>query len=188
MSQASRDFGGPRKGGEGARFTAPIILAMIVMSALAVTIWSITQQSHEIAQTTVETRAQEIVGPPCPSVLSAAIAQPLRPVNVFDFDGVAFARRFGEADCSAIAAKGLLGNGYQLVCQFSSPSVLAVRTGKGLYYFEPGPGREATLFVKDGAPRCVLASPYFARWKRAVTETDSQGRPTFAGVGKKAPL
>jgi hypothetical protein len=180
MPQATRDFGAPRKGGEGVRFTAPVIVGAVAACALAVTIWSIRQQSHEIAQTTVETQAQDIVGPPCRPVMRAAFAQPLQPVNVLDFDGVGFGRRFGEADCSAIAAKSLLGNGYQLVCQFSSPAVLSVKSDKGMFYFEPGPGRVATLFVLDGAPRCVLASPYFARWKRAVTETDAQGRPTFA--------
>ena len=179
MSHSTGDFGGPRKGGHGVQITAAVILASVAAVGVATTIWSVKQQSNEIAQATVETRAQDIVGPPCPQVLRAAYAQPLPPANVFDFDGVRFGRRFGEADCSAIARPSPLGNGYQLACQFSSPDILAVKSGKGLFYFEPGPGREATLFVLDGAPRCVLASPYFARWKRAVTETDVNGKATF---------
>ena len=82
-------------------------------------------------------------------------------------------------ESSAVARKGLLGNGYQLVCQFSSPAVLAVQTGKGLFYYEPGIGQKATVFVLDGTPRCVLASPFFAEWMRQVTETDANGRPTY---------
>jgi hypothetical protein len=98
------------------------------------------------------------------------------PINAFDFDNVKFGYRYGAADC---AATGSLFGGYQLVCQFSSPAVLSVNSDKGPFYFEPGVAREATLFVKNGRPRCVLASPEFAQWKRAVTETDERGQPTF---------
>ena len=179
MPPSPGDFGGPRKGGHGVQITAAVILASIVAVGVVTTIWSVKQQSDEIKQSTVETRAQDIVGAPCPRVSRAGYSQPLPTANVFDFDGVRFGRRFGEADCSAIARRSVIGNGYQLVCQFSSPDILAVKSDKGLFYFEPGPGQEATLFILDGAPRCVLASPYFARWKRAVTETDINGKATF---------
>jgi hypothetical protein len=162
MAQAVRDFGAPRVGGEGARLTTPMLAAAVVAGILAVISWSIVQQSDEIRQSTAEAHVQNIVGPPCPPV--ATLTRPYRPVNVFDFDGVAFGRRFGASECSAVARKSLLGNGYQLVCQFSSPAVLSVKTGRGLFYFEPGVGQAATLFVADGTPRCVLASPYFASW------------------------
>ena len=89
-------------------------------------------------------------------------------------------RLFGEAECSAVARNTLLGNGYEHLCQFSSPAVLSVVTAKGAYYFEPGIGQEASVFVANGVARCVMASPYFKRWKEAVTETDDAGAPTFA--------
>lgn len=187
MGRETRYFGAPRRGREGVRFPASVIVGAVAAAALAVTFWSIKQQSLEVAQATAETQAQDIVGPPCPRVSRGALAEPLRPVRVFDFDGVDFGRSFGEADCSAIAKKSLLGNGYQLVCQFSSPAVLAVKSDKGLFYFEPGIGREATVFVLDGSARCVLASPYFAQWKQAVTETDAEGKPTFAADDQNGP-
>jgi hypothetical protein len=155
---------------------------LVLTVGVVVAILSVKGRSDELAQATVETRAQDIVGPPCPSVLRAAFSQPLQPVNVFDFDGVNFGRRFGAADCSAISRTGQSGADYQLVCQFSSPAVLSVKSDKGLFYFEPGLGREATVFVLDGTPRCVLASPYFARWKRAVTETDINGKPAIGNA------
>jgi hypothetical protein len=149
-------------GGEGARLTTPVVVAAVVAGALGVIAWSVVQQSDEIRRSTAEAHVQDIVGPPCPPV--AALTRPYRPVNVFDFDGVSFGRRFGASECSAVAAKSLLGNGYQLVCQFSSPAVVSVKTSRGLFYFQPGVGQAATLFVLDGTPRCVLASPYFASW------------------------
>jgi len=148
--------------------------------AVAATVWSVRQQSAQIADATADTHAEEIVGPPCPQVANARFKQPLSAINVFDWNGIKFGRRFGEAECSAIARKSLLGNGYEHLCQFSSPAVLSVVTAKGAFYFETGLGHEVSVFVADGVARCVMASPYFARWKQAVTETDSRGMPTFA--------
>lgn len=179
MPQPPRMFGEPRKGGRGVYFTGPVIAGTLAACVLVVTVWAVRQDSHERAEAAADTRVQAIVGPPCPQAMKAAFATGLQPVNVFDFDNVEFGRRFGAADCSAVGSMNPLGGGYQLVCQFSSPAVLSVKTGRGLFYFEPGVSREATLFVKDGTPRCVLASPEFVAWKRAVTGTDEHGRPTF---------
>jgi hypothetical protein len=66
--------------------------------------------------------------------------------------------------------------------QFSSPAGLSVVTAPGASYFEPGIGQEASVFVANGVARCVMASPYFKRWKEAMTETDASGAPTFAAA------
>ena len=179
MPQAPRFFGEPRKGGRGIYFTAPVVVGTIAACVLAVTIWSIRQDAHDNAQAAAELRVQDIVGPPCPQRAATAVRGGLMPVNIFDFDDVKFGYRYGAADCTATGSMALFGGGYQLVCQFSSPAVLSVSSGKGLFYFETGVAREATLFVKNGAPRCVLASPEFAQWKRAITETDEHGKPTY---------
>ena len=160
----------------GRRCSSPPSIAVAVAAA----VWSVRQQSLQIADATADTHAEAIVGPPCPSVKAARFRQPLLPINTFDWNGVKFGRRFGEAECSAVARKTLLGNGYEHLCQFSSPAVLSVATAKGAYYFEPGIGQEVSVFVADGVARCVMASPYFKRWKEAVTETDDSSAPTFA--------
>ncbi len=182
MAQVARDFGASRKGGDGVRFNAPVVVACVLAVAVGAAIWSVRQQSSQIAEATADTHAETFVGPPCPTVARGAFRQPLRPSKVFDLDGVRFGRRFGATECSAISRKSLLGNGYQLVCQFPSPAVLAVQTGSGLFYYEPGIGQKATVFVLDGTPRCVLASPFYSEWMREVTETDAIGRPSY---GKK---
>jgi hypothetical protein len=180
MAQAARDFGASRAGRDGVRFRTPVFVAAVVAVAVAAAVWSVRQQSAQIADATADTHAEAIVGRPCPGVVGARFRQPLSPINVFDWNGVRFGRRFGEAECSAVARRTLLGNGYEHLCQFSSPAVLSVATARGAFYFEPGLGQEASVFVADGVARCVMASPYFKRWKEAVTETDDSGAPTWA--------
>jgi hypothetical protein len=180
MTQAARDFGASRAGREGFQLKTPMFIACAAAVGVAAAVWSVRQQSRQIADATADTHVEAIVGPPCPRVADYRFRQPLSPIDAFDWDGVRFGRRFGEVECSAVARKSLLGNGYEHLCQFSSPAVLAVMTAKGAFYFEPGLGHEASVFVVDGVARCVMASPYFARWKQAVTETDQSGAPTFA--------
>jgi hypothetical protein len=180
MAQTARDFGASRAGRDGIQLGTPVFIAAVAAVAVAAAVWSVRQQSAQIADATADTHAEAIVGPPCPQVANARYRQPLSPINTFDWNGVRFGRRFGEAECSAVAHKNLLGNGYEHLCQFSSPAVLSVVTAKGAFYFEPGLGQEASVFVADGVARCVMASPYFKRWKEAVTETDDSGAPTFA--------
>jgi hypothetical protein len=177
MAQAARDFGSSRIGRDGVQLKTPVFIACLVAAGVTVAVWSVRQQSLQIAEATADTHAEEIIGPPCPPVADGRFRQPLSPVNTFDWDGVRFGRRFGEAECSAVARKSVLGNGYQHLCQFSSPAVLSVVTARGAYYFETGLGQEASIFVANGFARCVMASPYFKRWKEAVTETDASGAP-----------
>ena len=180
MTQAARDFGASRAGREGVQLKTPVFIACVAAVAVAAAVWSVRQQSQQIADATADTHAEKIVGPPCPQVIDARFKQPLEPSNLFDWNGIKFGRRFGEAECSAVARKSVLGNGYENLCQFSSPAVMSVVTAKGAFYFETALGQEASVFVVDGVARCVMASPYFARWKQAITETDASGAPTYA--------
>lgn len=177
MATATRYYGEPPGGETGVRFTAPIIALMVAATVAGVAAWSVVQQRRQIAEATADTHAEAIVGPACPEVRGAAFRLPVKPDRLFDFDGVSFGRRFGQADCSAIARKSALGVGYEVLCQFSGPAVLSVRTARGMAYFEPGSGRAASVFVRDGAARCVLSSPYWDRYYQLVTETGPDGRP-----------
>ncbi|HEY5105896.1 MAG TPA: hypothetical protein VII73_03880 [Caulobacteraceae bacterium] len=118
-----------------------------------------------------------ISGTSCASVSHAAFAEPLKPDQVFAFDRVDFGRRFGGSYCSTASTKGTFGLLTHPVCQFSSPAVLAVRTSKGMFYFEPKVGQVATVSVSGGVARCVLASPYWSQYTRLVTHSGGNGAP-----------
>jgi hypothetical protein len=169
MPSAPLDYGERNPRARGFQITTPIMAGLAGLVAIGVTVWVVRDQARQIREATVETEVSEIVGPACPPVVRGAFTSPLRPTNVFDFNGLTFGHRFGAVECSVTAGRGLFGTGYVNLCQFSSPAVVAVTSGKGTFYWEPGVGQEATVFVDHGRPRCVMASPYFARWKQRVT-------------------
>jgi hypothetical protein len=180
MDPRRTDFGLSAKAARAGRINWPVFIGAVATGVLATAAWAVWDQSRQIAEATAAAKVSEISGPPCPAAPGGRFKTPLPLTQFLDFNGARFGRRFGAADCSAIAKKSLFSAGYNLACQFSSPWVLSVRTDKGVFYYEPGSGQEATIFVVDGTPRCVMASPYFRRWKQAITETDDQGRPTYS--------
>ena len=170
MPSTPLDYGERSPRARGVQITTPIMAGLAALVAVGVTVWVVRDQARQIREATVETGASAIVGPACPPVLHGAFTSPLRPVNTFDFNGLTFGHRFGAAECSVTAGKrSLFGAGYVNLCQFSSPAVVSVTSDKGTFVWEPGVGQEITVFVDRGAPRCVMASPYFARWKQRVT-------------------
>jgi len=119
------------------------------------------RRQHEIADATASGRVAGLDGPPCPTLTPAAFAAyRLPPQKAFIFNGVRFARRYGHADCSTLADPVKKGGAFVPVCQFTGPVVLSVTTASGSWYFEPGAGRAATVFVPEGPPRCVLAARF----------------------------
>ena len=178
MPSTPLDYGQRSRRARGVQITTPIMAGLAGLVAIGVTVWAVRDQTRQIREATVETQAGEIVGPACPPVLHGVFAGPLRPINTFDFNGLTFGHRFGAAECSVTAGRrNLFGAGYVNLCQFSSPAVLSVTSGQGTEFWETGVGREATVFVEGGHARCVMASPYFARWKQRVTETNAAGKP-----------
>jgi hypothetical protein len=132
-----------------------------------------------------------ISGAPCPSVVQSASAELLKADQAFEFMGVDFGRRFGDADCDGVYTRDARAQRtYPIVCQFSNPAILTVRTVRGLYAFKPGQGRMATVSVSGGAARCVLASPYWTAYIRAATAFnagDMRAVPEADADGKPAP-
>ena len=63
----------------------------------------------------------------------------------------------GHASCIDLRYDGGKGTGTYPACQFMSPAVLTVRSDKGTFRFLPGLGKDATVFVEHGQPRCVMA-------------------------------
>ncbi len=145
---------------EGVRFPRWVIAAVVLAAIGLVTGFELIDRFLEVRDSTVQGNAVGIAGPPCPSVSRAEfVAQGLETRWVSNFNGVIIGRRFGEVSCSEVATKGGLGVASHPVCQFNAPDVLAVRIGKEMSYFRPGIGRKASVVVRNGAPRCILAAP-----------------------------
>ncbi len=108
------------------------------------------------------TLALTALGPACPEISETAFDALRRPLkNIFGFNGVWFARRFGHADCTLIGqyeADG--GDGYP-ACRFTAPAVLRVTPAKGPErIFDVGVGQAATVTVGRGVVRCTLTEPF----------------------------
>jgi len=71
----------------------------------------------------------------------------------------AIGRAIGDGDCDVAAANGTAGLGSYDVCEFTSPAVLNVKTGRGEFFFLPGVGRKASVMTEGGIARCVMAAP-----------------------------
>lgn len=141
---------------------------LVIVGALATfaigTAWELLSEHHTIAQSTDNANLAAIAGPPCPAVSAAAFqsalqAQGLALKYVFDFNGDTFGRAIGDGDCDVAAARGSGGLGSYDVCQFTSPTVLYVRTGRGQFFFLPGVGHKASVMTPGGIARCVMAAP-----------------------------
>lgn len=145
---------------EGLRFSRWVVFSVIAVGVIVAIGLSMYDRVLNVRDASAESGAAAVAGPPCPSVARADfVARHLETRFASEFNGVTFARRFGQVSCSEAAAKGWLGLKSYSVCQFSSPDVLAVHTAKGTWYFNPGIGRKASLLMDRDAPRCVMAAP-----------------------------
>jgi hypothetical protein len=112
------------------------------------------------------TAAWTASGPPCPVMSRAAYKAFGAPVsNIFDYDGVWFARAYGNATCGKITADRLFALGLITVCQFNNPTVVEVATPRAQVFFMTGV-RPATILVEHGQPSCVLAAKLSFDWMR----------------------
>lgn len=87
-------------------------------------------------------------GPACPVTAPAEVGGALKPTKFMDFEGITFARRFGDAECGF--------DNKRLVCRFTSPAVLEVKTKVETYVFAPGIGQPAMVSVRKGVASCVM--------------------------------
>lgn len=152
----------------GDRGVGRILPRLMIVGAVATvaigTGWELLSEHHTIAKSTQAANLAGITGPPCPAVSAAAFqaalkAQDLTLKYVFDFNGDTFGRAIGDGECDVAAAKGSAGLGSYDVCQFTSPAVLYVKTGRGEFFFLPGVGHKATVMTEGGIARCIMAAP-----------------------------
>lgn len=136
-----------------------------IASVAAVTAWSAwyltTNYRKAVALRVADAKAWTLAGPPCPRITEAQFLGVHRKgPRRFEFEGVAFYRRYGHVQCAAIRDRGGLGGRRYPVCQFTSPGDLMIRTDRADWFFSPGPGQPATITLADGSPRCLMASTY----------------------------
>ena len=133
--------------------------------AVVVTAWSgwylTTNYRAEIARRVADAKAWKIAGPPCPRITAGQfLGRHRKSARRFDFEGVAFFRRYGHVECAAIRNAGGRGDRRHPVCQFTSPGDLLIRANGLDWYFRPGPGQPATISLAQGRPACVMASHF----------------------------
>lgn len=105
--------------------------------------------------------AWTIAGPPCPELTEAQFAAAgLKTRKSTEYNGIVFGRVAGHLTCNEVVNDGGKGLGKYAVCQFTAPSVLTVTAGEQAFYFRPGVGQDATVEVKDGQAKCVMAGRF----------------------------
>ena len=105
--------------------------------------------------------AWKIDGPPCPSLTKAQFAaQGYKAPKSFDYDDVTIARKAGNVSCQDVKRNGGTGLLHDQACQFTGPAALIVTTRKGEFFYVPEAGQPATVYVHDGAPRCVIGGKF----------------------------
>jgi len=106
-------------------------------------------------------REWAIDGPACPEISEAEFAaKGLKARQGTVYEGVTFYRQFGHVECTGLRYGGGWSQTVYPVCQFTSPKGLKVSAPHGDHYFEVGAGQPATVSVKDGQVRCVLAANF----------------------------
>lgn len=140
-------------------------LALVGMGLIALMAWSDWQTGQR--RDAAERVYWSVSGAPCPTLTAAAFtAARLKAPRAFDYGGsragtltygvVRFGRFAGHVACNQ-RPNGLHT---RVICQFSSPAALTVKTTNGVAYYVPGVGRPATIIVDRDVPRCAMASNF----------------------------
>jgi hypothetical protein len=102
------------------------------------------------------------IRPPCPTLTAAAYAAKgySAQERTTDYRDVTFTRQFGHVMCKDIDTPGGWGFLSHPVCQFTSPTAVRVRADRREAFFEPGPGRLATVSVERGRAACAIGGRF----------------------------
>ena len=100
--------------------------------------------------------------PACPMLSAAAYAARgyRARERVMNYEGATLARQFGHVICKDVDTPGGWGFVTHPVCQFTSPTAIRVRRGEVEAFFEPGPGRLATVSLGPGRATCALSGKF----------------------------
>ena len=98
-------------------------------------------------------------GEACREVSLAAVYRGWRdPPRRFVFQGAAFARRRGDADCTVLH-DGPFGPPYP-ACRLTAPAAIAVTAHGRSVYFDIGPGLTAEVEARPSGVRCVVTGKH----------------------------
>jgi hypothetical protein len=136
-----------------------IVSAVVVLTAGAALI---TFQLVKDREKSVDTfKTWQVKGPPCPTMSEADFtARHYLAPKTFDYDGTTIGRTAGDASCSDVKSGGGKGFATDKVCQFTSPATLTVVVKGQKYFFNPGVGQPASLYIHHDTPSCIMASNF----------------------------
>ena len=153
---------------------SPAIMTVVAVAATLVVViaWS------KAEKPTIQALSPP-AGAPCPAVSQDAISWRPEPRLKSAVGGVVFARGAGDVRCDVEGSPmaEASDHGDTVLCQFSAPMALSVRTGRAEFAYEAPAGQVASVYVSHGKPRCVLAAPYWAALSRSLTD-DMHARPS----------
>lgn len=150
----AQDYGarGPRKKPPYGWIVAVVLVLIALSAAVFIPSW-LKHRDQAIA----DASSLALTGPPCPPLTEAQFAAGYSTPQGLTFGEVRFERQYGHASCIDLRYEGGKAMGTYPACQFMSPAVLTVVSEKGRFHYLPGLGKDATVFVEHGQPRCVLA-------------------------------
>lgn len=149
-----RDFSAVR------RFSMAHVVGAVVVLTAAIGLVSF-QLVRDRQAAIATAKAWEVQGAACPAMTQADFqAKHYTALKTFDYDGTTIGRTAGDVSCSDVKAGGGRGFATDKVCQFTSPATLTVASKAGTWFFVPGAGQPASLYIHHDAPRCIMASKF----------------------------
>lgn len=130
------------------------VIGMIGVLAIAVAVPALHMSKEWIAMRR-DKDAWTIAGPACATAPDAGRTR--REIRTFDYGAATFSRRAGYAYCATLGEGLNMDRDTYRVCQFTAPIRVTVTANGHTTYFNPGPGRRATVVVRDGKASCVMA-------------------------------
>lgn len=141
-----------------------LYLAAVIIATAVTALSTAPNLMRERAAAIADAKAWAIEGPPCPQEPFSEAARQPAATKVFGYADAGFAYAYGHVACAEIHELGgrSLFRGYP-VCQFTSPGVVAVDAAGATTFFVPGLGERATVSVRGGEARCVMAAKFYGQ-------------------------
>lgn len=150
----ARDYTHHMGGGVPLGALAAILVVILAAGAFG---WAWTDGAP---QRLADAKQWTVKGPPCAPVSRQAFeARGVATRERLDYADIKFDRAYGHVSCAQIYDQGGRGFLKDTVCEFSSPTALIVRTGKGDVFYAPKVGQPVTITVSHGRPACVIGAP-----------------------------
>jgi hypothetical protein len=136
----------------------PWLLIFVGLAAVMMVGVVFASHSSHVTRQVAEFKAYQLGGRPCPEVTKAAFEdQTVKAEQVFGYDNMVFARAFGHAECTELAAEGGRGWTTYPACRFTAPGVVKSTSATGeAHYYVTGPGHGVVLSFPHGQTLCEV--------------------------------